>query len=157
MQNTLRIVLTLVVCLLVTGCGASISGSSGLGNKSVQVVTSEEMAKEAIYASPLKFVVPPEEVRTSWERATFFSRHFLNSEPKIELRGGSEGGSIVLNTNSQNFGYTVVRQESVNGGVYEVACLPTTPQVDATAAEQNARNLARFLKEGKLEVTLLQR
>ncbi len=114
--------------------------------------TVTEQAVSAVDSASTKFNVDPATARYVWERAEFFYRHYLGLSEKIAFTSNSKvlGGS-------DKHGY----QWNVTGGIAEetgnfvVGCEARGNAASSKLAELNAKNLARFLNTGTLEVDLL--
>jgi hypothetical protein len=62
--------------------------------------------------------------------------------------------SLVSNPAQESYTYEVAKEISQDGFLYSVTCSPTSKGSAAQAA-LNAGSFARFIKDGKLEVSLL--
>ena len=123
----------------------------------VELVTVEDQALELVQGAKTEFQATPDEEVYASQRLKVFWELYL-SEVK-----GAEKDIFVLGEQELVFYRTPqflfkIRHNPEQGGVrYKVECLPhrTTPE-SLEAAKLNSQNLARFLKEGALEVSLLK-
>lgn len=119
----------------------------------IEVVTVEDLINEEIAEASTDFVLPFSEDEIAWTRAKiFFERYLAQNQPaafsehrnKVTNRGAAD----------QRFVYAVTREPAKEGMRYTVKCDPAQA-TDISYAERNAKNLARFIAEGTLELTLL--
>ena len=121
--------------------------------------TPEQQAKEEVLATPIDFVVPLEQDRFAWERARLFLESYASGD-------GSQVNAVVLVVGSRRglsgppgvsrYTYEVLKEFSGDGYRYSVRCAPSADGRSDHAA-LNAANFARFVRDGKLEVSLLAR
>ena len=143
--------LLLVLLLGIAGCG----GRRG-PRPEVEVVTVEQQALAEIEAAPLDFVVPLERDTRAWERArTFFELYAAPQSGKTlaspeDLRISNSGDPLA------KYVYYVERMPHRQGVRYTVRCQANAPGADSYLADRNARNLARFIRDGTLERSLLE-
>jgi len=121
--------------------------------------TPEDQAKQEILNTPTVFIVGFEDDPYSWERAKFFLEKYA---------GGGAGHSSVLtrivgsrlslanNPAATDFSYEVSKDPTEGGFNYRVAC-SANGTGDNNQAALNAGNLARFIRDGKLELSLLEK
>jgi len=109
-------------------------------------------------ASDVDFTVELANGDDAWARALLFISQYTGEKvPNPRALGErrviitSEGAS------ADPFIYRVVRFISPRGYRFHVSCEPRLPGGDREVAERNARNVARFIKEGTLELSLLVR
>ncbi len=124
----------------------------------IEVITVEQQALEEVARTPLTFVVPLLKDEASWERARSFFDLYLGSSP--ERREPYSVGEYLMTNSGRGAGryiYEVERVPEREGMRYTVSCFVHGPDGDAVLAERNARNLARFIKDGTLERSLLHR
>ncbi len=120
--------------------------------------TPEEQARDEILAAPTEFVVPIEEDRFAWERARFFLENYggggaAPSNAVVKVVGSRRG--LSSSPGPSPYTYEVFKDFSGEGYRYSIRCLTTNG--DASDAALNAGNFARFIREGKLELSLLVR
>jgi len=152
----------LLSCFTLFGCSSG--GGTGISAKNISssvevmdVVTVEDQAKHEILATPTTFLLQGEESEGAWTRSRFFFETYTSGTFKISALAMTSDESA-----GTPFRYTVRRTpQGVRGETYQVACIPATPQgitaEQRTKADLNAKNLARFLKSGYLEVSLLEK
>lgn len=119
--------------------------------------TAVELERDEILRSPLEFDVSIEEDRYSWERTTLFLENYVDPA-RAPLRPitkvvGSQWG-LASPPVQGGYVYEVWRAEIPEGFHYKVQCL-VGGTASAQQARLNAANLARFIRDGKLEVSLL--
>jgi hypothetical protein len=124
-----------------------------------EVVTVEQQATADVMATPTRFTVPYSSDAQSWERARLFlGRYTTMSIPQV-----SAGPSSVKLSNGSGpsdkdkYVYQIEKSNGREGVVYVVKCTPRGSGGTPALAERNARNLSRFIKDGHLEVSLLDR
>jgi len=126
-----------------------------------EVVGVREQALEALAATPLEFELLPSEDDESWERAHIFLSKYTDKYRLTNIQG-----DLVLNSSPQageRYSYRVSKHYNGTAYQYNVDCIPnqagqgTSGFEIAPNAQRNAKNLARFIKDGQLEVSLLER
>jgi hypothetical protein len=120
--------------------------------------TPEEQARDEILAAPTEFVVPIEQDRFAWERTRFFLENYgaggaTPTNAVVKVVGSRRGLSSAPGPSP--YTYEVFKDFSHDGYRYSVRCVTTNG--DASDAALNAGNFARFIRDGKLEVSLLVR
>lgn len=120
----------------------------------LEVVTVEEQALEDVMASPRFFTVPLKGDFDAWRRASLFFNMYLNEASSIPF----DADRIVSSRRKgAQYVYEVKRKNLKNGVKYQVFCYPVTISAEkASLADRNARNLARFIREGTLERMFLE-
>ncbi|MDC0358173.1 hypothetical protein OAO01_05095 [Oligoflexia bacterium] len=144
-------VIGLVLCI---GCVARQQAQ----NYSIEVITPEDKALAAVEASPVEFKVPIEQEGYAWERAKiFFQQYQADRAPKTKAL--SHGGLRLYGRYPDRHSYTyqVEKYPSRTGAMFFVKCTPRGSTATRSIANRNSKNLARFIREGKLEVSLLVR
>ena len=166
---------SILALLCATGCSSSpksaLKPPSGAvaSSSTVVVETPQDQALHAIAAAPREFQLNFGEAQYAWERTQiFFSSHTDGAFLKMASEGGTSGsenyasitnapGGRVRSGAKDNFIYDV-RKIPVRGGFrFQVNCVPASATGDKNAAKRNALNLARFIKNGELEASLLVR
>ena len=155
-----------VSLLVLSGCSAGNLREGSIANlshanayeKLEVAATPEEQAREEILAAPTEFVVPIEQERFAWERARFFLENYggggaTPSNAVVKVVGSRRGLSSA--PGSSPYTYEVFKDFLPEGYRYSVRCVTT--QGTASNAALNAGNFARFIRDGKLEVSLLAR
>ena len=120
--------------------------------------TPEEQARDEILAAPTEFVVPIEQDRFAWERARFFLENYgggggTPSNAVVKVVGSRRGLSSAPGPSP--YTYEVFKDFFPEGYRYSIRCVTTNG--DTSDAALNAGNFARFIRDGKLEVSLLVR
>lgn len=115
----------------------------------IEVVSFKEQVREEIEEHPTQFQVPKQSDAQAWTRAQLFFRDYELTTPivsKNEIKSNPKAESRFL--------YQISRVGRGKEVEYVVNCVGREPR-DTESAEVNARNVARFLKEGQLELSLL--
>lgn len=159
--------LVAVSLLLCAGCApsdsvrrgsiANLSHASAYEKLEIEA-TPQDQAKAEVLAAPTEFLVPIEQDRFAWERARFFLENYGSgtgspSNAVVKVVGSRRGLSSAPGTSP--YTYEVFKDFGADGYRYSVRCSATNG--DAEDAALNAGNFARFIKDGKLEVSLLVR
>ena len=127
---------------------------------SVEVITVEQQAREEVAGTTTKFEIPWSEDDAAWERARLFLTNYGGGI--VEASVGQRNIIGSLGDEASVFDYQIVRTRGKNGSNYEVTCesrgnVAATGPGDLSAAELNARNVARFIRTGTLELSMLAR
>ncbi|RIL02582.1 MAG: hypothetical protein DCC75_13215 [Proteobacteria bacterium] len=105
-------------------------------------------------AAQTEFVVPYPDAVYSWQRA----QHFFKIHISDKFKPSSQPSPDILEGYSSDRGvyfYRVKKDQGHGGFRYNVECIPVSTQISSTLAKQNAKNLARFIAQGQLELSLL--
>lgn len=158
-------VVTLVVGVL--GCGARANSVTAKGVPSdlarardmgLEVAaTSQDQARDEILSTPTVFAIDRDQDSYSWDRAKFFLENYIGVTPQhssVMTRVVGSRFSLVSNPAQDSYTYEVAKEMNKDGFLYAVTCTPTSKGSAAQAA-LNAGSFARFIKDGKLEVSLL--
>jgi hypothetical protein len=159
-----RIALLVVSTIILSGCStdsvrpgsiAHLSNANAFDQLEV-AATPEDQAREEVLAAPTDFFVPVEQDRYAWERARFFLENYGSgsgapSNAVVKVVGSRRGLSSA--PGPSHYTYEVFKDFTASGYQYSVRCLSTDG--DAQEASLNAGNFARFIRDGKLEVSLL--
>lgn len=154
-----------VACVTCVGCSstegvrpgsiANLSHASAYEKLEVEA-TPQDQARAEVLAAPTEFLVAIEQDRFAWERARFFLENYgsgsgVPSNAVVKVVGSRRGLSSA--PGSSPYTYEVFKDFGSDGYRYSVRCLANNG--DAGDAALNAGNFARFIKDGKLEVSLL--
>lgn len=142
------------------GCSVTASERSRLD---WELVTQEQQQLEEIQATPTHFILEFENDQYAWERAQLFFKEFTSHTSKTESdlpvwnMELSSAASI-----RDRFLYRVRKNLTRDGFEYIIEAEPNRKLsgVNTKAifdAQLNSKNLARFIKEGALERSLLVR
>ena len=139
------------------GSIANLSHASAFEKLEVEA-TPEDQARSEVLAAPTEFLVPIEQDRFAWERARFFLENYGSgsgapSNAVVKVVGARRGLSSAPGPSP--YTYEVFKDFSAAGYQYSVRCLSTEGDSELTAL--NAGNFARFIRDGKLEVSLIAR
>jgi hypothetical protein len=171
--ESLKSILSLVLCLAaLSSLGCAMQGSNGsvdpAGSISSVVkakqhglevaATTEDQAREAVLTTPTVFNVAFEDDVYSWERARFFLENYVGAasghSSAVTKVVGSRW-SLESNPGLEGYQYQVAKDLVDGGFTYRITCVPSGSGEPSQAA-LNAGNLARFIRDGKLEISLLQ-
>jgi hypothetical protein len=111
-----------------------------------------------VLSTPTEFDVSIEQDRYAWERARFFLENYSGTEGEphnavVKVVGSRRGLGSAPSTANQ-YSYEVFKDFYAGGYRYSVNCV-AGPGGASQQAALNAGNLARFIRDGKLEVSLL--
>lgn len=153
-----------LLILLASGCsgyrGPSRSASeTALERVGLEVTaTTEDQARADILQAPTTFEVGFEDDTYCWERARFFLENYSTERPGSHASAVTKivgnRWSLVSNPSEAKYQYEVSKDSSSNGYTYRVSCV-VGEGGDVVQASMNAGNFARFIREGKLEMSLL--
>lgn len=121
-----------------------------------EVVSSEEQELRLIQDQKLEFYVDSQDLTRSWQRAEIFSEQYLGITPTyVYSISKNKPDSVGLQFSSENFSYIVQKEKHGRAFLLRVQCSPKNSKADPSKAELNAKNLARFIKDGRLQLSLL--
>ena len=123
-----------------------------LPKKNYEVISVEAQAIEELEGYPTTFIVDSSTDNDIWLRAkSFFT---------LYVEGASKNSATILHSDNNTTDQVLFKIEKKDNGdqvKYIVSCVPKTGSpISTTIADQNARNVARFLQEGKLELSLMK-
>lgn len=139
------------------GSIANLSHASSFEKLEVEA-TPEDQARAEVLAAPTEFIIPMDQDRYAWERARFFLENYGSgtggpSNAVVKVVGSRRGLSSA--PGESPYTYEVFKDFGSDGYRYSVRC--SSDNGDVRDAALNAGNFARFIKDGKLEVSLLVR
>lgn len=137
------------------GCSAPVAPPPEPPRFEIEIETVEQQARQAVAAAPLEFTVPLRESDEAWARAVIFFSQYTSAAGRVREAGSRV---LVISTESDSadpYRYSVRREITPNGYLFSVICVPNGDSATPELAERNGRNLARFIGEGTLEVSLL--
>ncbi len=122
-----------------------------------EVVSIEEQALQAVEQMPTEFQVRLEDDESVWDRSHLFFRIYTNAGAFEENFDYPNPGTTLRSKDGVQdaYRYEIERRLSAGGYRYLVQCLPSRPS--ALFCERNAKNVARFLRDGHLELSLFDR
>ena len=147
-----RLSRALFLVAFLAGCsGQSAEPRARLVPASVEVITVADQARAAIAATPTEFVLSVPEDRLAWSRARDFFALYAGSPV------GVDSEQLLSNRGVTTSGYffEIERVAVDRGARFSVRCFPAHGAAIVESSIQNARNVARFLRDGVLEVSLL--
>jgi hypothetical protein len=118
-----------------------------------ELVSQQEDILNQIQSAPTRFTLALEENDAAWARANYFLRTY-GGKAQIEKEAFQDKDVLTKNGTS-GFRYQIIRQFANSKVTYQVLCTPKSSKRTTTEALLNAKNLARFLKDGELEVAQL--
>ncbi len=133
------------------GCGG-VSRVEPLPADAYEFESVTEQAVNAVADSDTRFMVDPADSRYVWDRAEFFFRHYLGVR---EVPSFSQAGKALTATDKAGYRWKVLGDAEGATGTFAVECIQSAANTDSSHAKLNAKNLARFLSTGTLEVDLL--
>jgi hypothetical protein len=155
---TTAIFASAVLLQLLTGCAFAPPASEVVApHYEIEVETVEAQAASAVASTPLEFLVPLEEADGAWGRARLFFSQYVSGDEVVTEVSGRTSEISTATENGERFRYKVRRTITPNGYRFVVECAQPKGDEPDFPAQQNARNLARFIREGTLELTLLAR
>ena len=150
--------MSIVLRLLLFGALPFLAACASNENKSatpsplLEVITAEEELLASVAAHPTSFTIPFEQDPQSWMRATTFFKFYLKeSVPK-----GAVNKLTNWNNTQAPYRYSITKNPTSGGYSYHIACTANPTQGGRPEAQQrNAQNVARFIREGVLELSIL--
>lgn len=123
-------------------------------NIRVQAISPKEQAIEDISKMPTQFVQGYPAAQYAWDRAQiFFKNH--TSQSRFSAGSGSEIRISNRASLQDPYIFEVSRKDGPTGAQFAVRCLPRSGNANDPMAELNCKNLARFVRDGTLETSLL--
>lgn len=152
----------LLACASVSACAPAVfTHSRASVAYEFEHIGPKQQAIEAVNATPTQFVVEFPNDPTSWERAFIFFNKYTERQSIYES-DKPVWNSKISNDNApaDSFYYEVTRRLESNGFRYNISCTTNPKHMNSginsqDQAQLNARNLARFIRDGTLEVSLL--
>jgi len=121
-------------------------------------ISSKQLESQQIEEMPTEFNIKLEQLPKMWERAELFSQQYLGVAPTyVYSSGKGTPDSVGLKFSSINFSYLVTKRKYLNGMLIKVKCTAKNSSVDASKALFNAKNLSRFIHDGRLQLALLEK
>ena len=143
------------VCSLLACSGFLDRGGPGISPENIEHISVKEQALAEISETPLEFAVAFDRNVEAWQRAvTFFSLYANRGSTGNFVEKENEISSVAGPASS--YDYVVKRAFTQSGVNYTVNCRAAGNQASSFIAERNARNLARFIRDGTLELSLLE-
>lgn len=129
-----------------------------VGDMGLEVAsTTQDQARDEILSTPTVFTIDRDQDSYSWDRAKFFLENYIGVAPQhssVMTRVVGNRFSLVSNPAQESYTYEVAKEMSQEGFLYSVTCTPTN-KGSVSQAALNAGSFARFIKDGKLEISLL--
>ena len=149
-----------VAAFLIPSTGCGIGGKSKPSVVVVGIETIPEQALKEVQASPTTFTVPVSDSIAAWDRARMFFLQYQGVKSIAAIESEPFPSQTLLNNENVLTGkyvYEVTRKPATDGSLITVKCVPRTGRGSAGNATRNARNLSRFIREGTLEISFLDR
>jgi hypothetical protein len=145
---------TIVLALFIFSCSAAPMSPI----LSVEYISPETQAIDDISATTKSFIVSFADDQHSRERAELFLRDYAGGFEYVENQGPSLT-SVFSNKSATGaaYSYEIERTMLQDGYQYVIICAPRGDVASQELADRNARNVARFIRDGHLEVSLLGR
>jgi hypothetical protein len=118
-------------------------------NKHIEeIISSDQVVLDEINIQPTSFFVANQDDSASWVRARFFFQTYLSGQPQL-----SDKLFISDKKAKSTINYQVKREPQEEGTLYIVTCTNgINSQVTPEKLLLAAKNLARFIQKGELEV-----
>ena len=121
-------------------------------------ISSNEIESQQIEEMPTEFKIRLEQLPKMWERAELFAQQYIGVTPTyVYSSGKGEPDSIGLQFASHNFSYLVTKRNYRDGTLIQVKCTVKNSSVEPSKALFNAKNLSRFIRDWRLQLTLLEK
>jgi len=153
--NSALIFLSLLgAAVIFEGCSEK-SGRQVIKPQDVEVISVKDQALEEIQRTPSEFVLDYSRNVAAWQRALAFFKLYAGAKrPEDYVIDADE---IYTTPHADaDFSYRVSRTFEPGGVRIKVECYPKPGRPDF-AAQRNEKNLARFIREGTLELSWLER
>lgn len=140
--------------------GAACSMPQAKPKYELEVVTVEELAAQAVNESPTDFVVSGSDESVAWERSHLFFSTYTSGVEEQEFDYPKPGISLVSRSRDKDkYIYEIEHTATASGYRYVVSCSRNSSKKGGSdfQARRNAKNVARFIRDGNLELTLLDR
>jgi hypothetical protein len=148
------------ISLLFLAAAAGCSVSDGDSYQYEVAETSLQEAQAELQQTPTQFFISNQDDRYAWERARFFLENYSGvsaSSAVVSKVVGARWGMATVQTQAL-FSYSVWKDPVAGGYQYAVNCSSAADKrLEPAKARLNAANFARFVQQGKLEVSLLDR
>lgn len=147
-----RVKILFVSCIII-GLNFFLFGCNATNGITIERISSQELILEEIEGMPTQFSLDIPSSKAAWVRAVLFVQEHTKGSAEIE------SNKIVSCSNhpENQFIYRINKHESEVGANFEITCEPIQPTPsNQAAALLNAKNLARFLRNGELELSLLK-
>lgn len=145
------------LCLVLNGC-AGTQYEKITPKYEYEFESIEDGAINAVNAAETDFFVPFYEDTASWDRAKIFFLQYLKVNSLRDVLQSGSKAAILSNSGMKGaaYAYEIKKEEFGNGFNYSVNCKPQGAGATRLQATKNAKNVARFIREGTLETSLLK-
>lgn len=156
--------------LLIGVCGLALCSCGSARPKppplQFEVISREEQIVSAVDGFSPTFMVPYKDDDLVWNRARYFFGQYTPYAAHIINKPFGEGtilappphtegaGSEESSPGSYSFVIEKTRNAQVRAYLYTVACTTRSTAASAFQATRNGKNLARFMKDGEVELSL---
>ena len=107
-----------------------------------------------IQSAPTRFFIDVENNSAAWERARFFLSQYTGPG-RVEIQSSADREQLAKLSNT-GFRYQIARVFERGGAQYQIICTPKNSGTANNDALLNAKNLARFVREGELDLGLIK-
>ncbi len=149
-----------VILIALVIFAASCSAPQSKPRYEYEVITIQELAAQAVNEAPTDFVVSAADQSVAWERSKLFFATYTSGVKEEEFDYPKPGISLVTKARDKDkYIYEVEHTETDQGYRYVVSCSRNTSKRGNSdfQARRNAQNVARFIRDGNLELSLLDR
>ena len=145
-----RFVLLFLIASLLFSCATQKQSAAPV--RKMDLDTMQRQLATDIETAPTRFRIPLEDDRQAWSRAILFFKMYVNS-PREVVHGARAGSDFITNVGvaAERFQYTISRAPDQAGYRYTIEC--QTSPAQRAQCQKNARNVARFIREGQLELS----
>lgn len=151
--STNKILVFLILCVFCS-CSLANKGESSVYAKGsgYEVETIPQQLTQELEAYPTRFTVPVGEGKPSLERAFFFFRTYTSSYEPKDISATDRNINLTSEKSKDLARYRVARVLVKDGFRYSISA---SVRNDPQRSKILAANLARFIKDSNLEVSLL--
>jgi hypothetical protein len=157
----LSLIATVSACSVGAGPGGRQSLSGAASHDALELTeTVEERAVSDVRGADTVFDLSLDADRHAWERARlFFEKYLAPGDGQAGVISKVVGSRWALASPpvGRQYQYEVWRDSIRNGYRYSVTCKPLVSGASMDRAVLNAKNLARFIRDGQLELSLVSR
>ena len=151
-----RLLSSLTLLLLLCACATKPSWE--VVKPELERTSSEEQELVVIRQEETSFLLRSDELLLPWQRANLFATQYLGVTPRLAFSSRKNAPDREgLEFASENYAWMVSKQRRGKAILVSIECTPSTKDADAKKAQLNAQNLARFMREGRLQLALLAR
>lgn len=141
-----------LVCLVAVSQLLGCSVSQPAAQRKVNVDVMKKQIVQDLQVVPTRFLISVAEDNSAWARAQLFFKMYVNEPDKV-VHGSRSGINFITNVGvpKEKYQYTISRAQAPKGFDYSVKCNSSSALV--AQCDSNAKNVARFVREGQLELS----